>query len=49
MAATEAAKQDIWLQELLSEAVGEESKRVVIKVDNKYAISLKKSCVPWKK
>ncbi|XP_013739990.1 uncharacterized mitochondrial protein AtMg00810-like [Brassica napus] len=35
MAATEVGKQAIWLQELLSEAVGKESRKVVIKVDNK--------------
>ena len=45
MAATEAAKQAIWLQELLSEAVGKESKRVVIKVDKKSAIALSKNPV----
>ena len=45
MAATEAAKQAIWLQELLSEAVGKESKSVVVKVDNKYAIALSKNPV----
>ena len=41
----EAAKQAIWLQELLSETVGEESKRVVIKVDNRSAIALTKNPV----
>ena len=45
MAATEAAKQAIWLQKLLSETVGEESKRVVIKVDNRSAIALTKNPV----
>ena len=45
MAATEAAKQAILLQELLSEAIGETSKRVVIKVDNKSAIALTKNPV----
>ena len=45
MAATEAAKQAIWLQELLSEAVGSESKPVVIMVDNKSAIALTKNPV----
>lgn len=43
MAATEAAKQAIWLQELLSEAIGTESKGVVIKVDIKSAIALSKN------
>lgn len=45
IAATEAAKQAIWLQELLSEAVGNKSKQVVIKVDNKSAIALTKNPV----
>ena len=45
MAATEAAKQAIWLQELLGEAIGEESKRVIIKVDNKSAIALSRNLV----
>ena len=45
MAATEAAKQAIWLQELLSEAIGEASECVVIKVDNKSAIALSKNPV----
>ena len=45
MTATEAAKQAIWLQELLSEAIGVESKRVTIKVDNKSAIALTKNPV----
>lgn len=45
MAATEAEKQAIWLQELLSEATGEECKHVVIKVDNRSAIALTKNPV----
>ena len=45
MAATEAAKEAIWLQELLSETFGKESKRVTIKVDNKSAIALTKNPV----
>ncbi|XP_056862419.1 secreted RxLR effector protein 161-like [Raphanus sativus] len=45
MAATEAAKQAIWLQELLSEVDGTQSERVVIKVDNKSAIALTKNPV----
>lgn len=45
MAATEAAKQAIWLQELFSEVVGEMCKKVVIKVDNKSAIALTKNHV----
>lgn len=39
MAATKAANQAIWLQELLGEALGKESKHVVIKVDNRSAIA----------
>ena len=45
MAATEAAKQAIWLQELLSEVVGKVCKRVTIRLDNKSAIALTKNPV----
>lgn len=45
MAATEAAKKAIWLQELLSEVVGDGCKRVVIRVDNKSVIALTKNPV----
>ena len=45
MAATEAAKQAIWLQELLSEVVGKHCQKVTIRVDNKSAIVLKKNHV----
>ena len=45
MAATEAAKQAIWLQEVLSEVTGDACKRVTIRVDNKSAISLTKNPV----
>lgn len=45
MAATEAAKQAIWLQELLSEITGDECEKVIIRVDNKSAISLTKNHV----
>ena len=45
MAATEAAKQAIWLQELLSEVVNKESRRVTLHVDNKSAIQLAKNPV----
>lgn len=38
MAATEAAKQAIWLQELLSEITGEACERITVRVDNKSAI-----------
>lgn len=45
MAANEAAKQAIWLQELLEEVTGEPSKRVVIRLDNKSAVALTKNHV----
>ena len=45
MAATEAAKQAIWLQDLLSEVTGKEQERTTILVDNKSAISLAKNPV----
>ena len=45
MAATEAAKQAIWLQELLGEILEKESKKVVIRLDNKSAIALTKNPV----
>ena len=45
MAATEATKQAIWLQELLSEIIGGEVKRTLIRVDNKSAIALAKNPV----
>ena len=45
MAATEAAKQAIWLQEILEEVTGESCGRVMIKIDNKSAISLTKTPV----
>lgn len=45
MAATEASKQAIWLQELLEEVTGEPCKRVVIRLDNKSAIALTKNHV----
>ena len=45
MAATEAAKQAVWLQDLLSETVGEDCKCVTIRVDNKSAIALTKNPV----
>ena len=43
MAAAEAAKQAIWIQELLGEVIGQASGKVVIKVDNKSAIALTKN------
>ena len=45
MAATEAAKQAIWLQDLLREVVGQSNKKVTIYVDNKSSISLSKNPV----
>ena len=45
MAATEAAKQAIWLQDLLGEVVGQTSKKVTIYVDNISAIALTKNPV----
>ena len=43
MAATEVAKQAIWLQEILDEIMETSSKRVVIRIDNKSAIALTKN------
>ena len=45
MAATEAAKQAIWLQELMSEITGRRVQRTLIRVDNKSAIALAKNLV----
>ena len=45
MAATDAAKQAIWLQDLLEEITGTESKKVSIMIDNKSAIALTKNHV----
>ena len=45
MAATETAKQAIWLQDLLNEVLGRPGKIVVIKIDNKSAIALSKNPV----
>ena len=45
MAATETAKQAIWLQDLLSELFGGNSKKVVIRINNKSAIALSKNPV----
>ena len=45
MAATEAAKQAIWLQELMSEITGREVQITLIRVDNKSAIALAKNPV----
>ena len=45
MAATEAAKQAIWLQELLGEVMGKTCEKVKLKVDNKSAIALTRNPV----
>ncbi|XP_056862395.1 secreted RxLR effector protein 161-like [Raphanus sativus] len=44
MTATETAKQTIWLQELLSEIIREDSKKVTIRVDNRSATALTYTC-----
>ncbi|KAG7547963.1 Zinc finger CCHC-type [Arabidopsis suecica] len=43
MGGTEAAKQAIWLQDILSEITGTLSEKVVIRLDNKSAIALTKN------
>ena len=45
MAATEAARQAIWLQDLLSEITGWKVERILIKIDSKSAIELTKNPV----
>ena len=45
MAATEAAKQAIWLQNLFAEVIGTTCERVTLRVDNKSAIALTKNPV----
>lgn len=45
MAATEAAKQAIWIQEMLGEVVERSCEKVKIMVDNKSAIALTKNHV----
>ncbi|KAG7558463.1 Zinc finger CCHC-type [Arabidopsis thaliana x Arabidopsis arenosa] len=45
MAGTEAAKQAIWLQDLLSEIAGTPSEKVTILIDNQSAIALTKNPV----
>ncbi|CAL9243066.1 unnamed protein product [Arabidopsis halleri] len=45
MAATEAARQAIWLQEILSEIMGWKTEKILIKIDNKSAIALTKNPV----
>ena len=49
MAATAAACQAIWLQDLLGEIMNKAQEKVVLKVDNKSAIALTKNPVfSWK-
>ncbi|CAA7055275.1 unnamed protein product [Microthlaspi erraticum] len=45
MAGTEAARQAIWLQDLLGEITGTTRERVVIRIDNQSAIALTKNPV----
>ncbi|CAN6999360.1 unnamed protein product, partial [Brassica rapa subsp. trilocularis] len=45
MAATEAARQAIWLQDLLGEITGALFNRTTIRIDNRSAIALSKNPV----
>ena len=45
MAATEATKQTIWLQELLGEITSDEAAKTVVRIDKKSAIALTKNPV----
>ena len=45
MAATETAKQALWLQELLEEVTDKDMSKAVIRIDNKSAIALTKNPV----
>ena len=45
MAGTEAARQAIWLQDLLSEITGQVEQKVIIRIDNQSAIALTKNPV----
>ena len=45
MAATEAAKQAIWLQDLLEEVTGQPRQTIVVRLDKKSAIALTKNHV----
>lgn len=45
MAGTEAARQAIWLQDLLGEITERPSKKVIIRIDNRSAIALTKNPV----
>ena len=45
MAGTEAARQAIWLQDLLSEITDQQSEKVLIRIDNQSAIALTKNPV----
>ena len=45
MAGTNAARQAIWLQDLLCEITGQPSERVIIRIDNQSAIALTRNPV----
>ena len=45
MAGTEAARQAIWLRDLLSEVTGQAREKVTIRIDNQSAIALKRNPV----
>ena len=45
MAGTEAARQAIWLQDLLVEIMGDSGEKVIIRIDNQSAISLTRNHV----
>ena len=45
MAATEASKQAIWLNDLLGEVLGSKCDKVVMRIDNKFVIALSKNPV----
>jgi hypothetical protein len=45
MAATEAAKQALWLRTLLGELTGTKARKVTLFIDNNYAIALMKNPV----
>ncbi|WZZ02942.1 hypothetical protein YC2023_088863 [Brassica napus] len=45
MAGTEATRQALWLQELLSEITGDPCEKVTIRIDNRSAIALTKNLV----
>lgn len=45
MAGTEAARQAIWLQDLLAEIMGASNERVMIRIDNQSALALTRNPV----